>query len=145
MTKLIFLACECCHALNEESAVVTREEIAVMPNGEWLCDNCYRDCDKTQYGFVPEDREDFDYPDFDDMPRPPLITAIYEETTRYAEVAACPFCGGKAGLQGRQFSPDPERYYVRCYTCDASGPMRDHESIARRDWNGITKTSVEAA
>lgn len=88
MTKLIFLACECCHALNEESAVVTREEIAVMPNGEWLCDDCYRDCDKTQYGFVPEDRDDFEYPDFDDMPRPPLITAIYEQTTRHAGVAA---------------------------------------------------------
>ena len=41
-----------------------------MPDGTWLCNNCYSDCDKTAYGMVPCDVDDFEFPSFEDLPRP---------------------------------------------------------------------------
>jgi hypothetical protein len=66
----VYFMCQCCEEENPENAVCCREDIAVMPDGTWLCDNCYSDCEKTAYGLVASDIEDFEFPQFEDLPRP---------------------------------------------------------------------------
>lgn len=66
----VYFMCECCHDCDPENGVSCREDIAVMPDGTWLCDNCYSDCDKSEYGMVASDVDDFEFPRFEDLPRP---------------------------------------------------------------------------
>lgn len=66
----VYFACECCSEHEPEHGVSCRSDIGVMPDGTWLCDNCYSDCDKTAYGMVPCDVDDFEFPRFEDLPRP---------------------------------------------------------------------------
>lgn len=66
----VYFACECCADYDPENGVFCRSDIAVMPDGTWLCDNCYVECDKTAYGIVCCDVDDFQFPRFEDLPRP---------------------------------------------------------------------------
>ena len=67
----VFFMCASCEEHNPDGAVGQREDIAVMPDGTWLCSGCYSDCEKTEYGMVANDVDDFTFPDFKNMPRPP--------------------------------------------------------------------------
>lgn len=73
----VYFACESCEEHNPEGSVSPRSDIAVMPDGTWLCSGCYSDCEKTEYGLVANDVDDFMFPDFEDLPRP----AIYPAST----------------------------------------------------------------
>lgn len=70
----VLCACENCTEHAPENSVFAREDIGVMPDGTWLCENCYSDCEKTAYGMVANDSDDFEYPRFEDLPRPSLYT-----------------------------------------------------------------------
>lgn len=70
----VLCACENCTEYAPENSVFAREDIGVMPDGTWLCENCYSDCEKTAYGMVANDSDDFEYPRFEDLPRPSLYT-----------------------------------------------------------------------
>lgn len=75
----VYFACECCEEHNPEGAVSVREDTCVMPDGTWLCSSCYADCDKSAYGMVATDVDDFEFPRFDDMPHPaPYALAVSE-------------------------------------------------------------------
>ena len=66
----VYFGCECCEEHAPENGVNCREDIGVMPDGTWLCDGCYSDCDKSAYGMVASDVDDFEFPRFEDLPRP---------------------------------------------------------------------------
>jgi hypothetical protein len=68
----IYFSCECCAEHEPDSSCWSREDIGVMPDGTWLCDNCYSDCDKAAYGMVAHDIDDFEYPRFENLPQPSL-------------------------------------------------------------------------
>jgi hypothetical protein len=70
----VYFGCECCEQYAPENGVNCREDIGVMPDGTWLCDNCYSDCDKSAYGLVAKDVDDFEFPRFEDLPRPAAYT-----------------------------------------------------------------------
>lgn len=70
----IYFACECCENYAPENGVSPVDDIAVMPDGTWLCSGCYADCEKSAYGLVASDVTDFEYPDFDELPKPKLYT-----------------------------------------------------------------------
>lgn len=66
----VYFMCQSCEDHNPEGAVGPRSDIAVMPDGTWLCDGCYSDCDKSAYGLIASDVDDFEFPRFEDLPRP---------------------------------------------------------------------------
>jgi hypothetical protein len=66
----VYFGCECCEEHAPENGVNCREDIGVMPDGTWLCDGCYSDCDKSAYGMIASDVDDFEFPRFEDLPRP---------------------------------------------------------------------------
>jgi len=66
----VYFGCECCEEHAPENGVNCREDIGVMPDGAWLCDGCYSDCDKSAYGMIASDVDDFEFPRFEDLPRP---------------------------------------------------------------------------
>jgi len=72
----ILFVCACCDEfIKDESPARPREDIAIMPDGTWLCDECYSECDKLEYGFPdPHNRdENYEHPEFEDLPRPQLV------------------------------------------------------------------------
>jgi len=68
----VLFCCWGCEQNDPESSVHMREAIGVMPDGTWLCEECYRECDNRDHGMEPNDDDDVDflYPEFDDLPRP---------------------------------------------------------------------------
>lgn len=78
--RRVLFMCQCCEEDEPDGAVCRREDIAVMPDGTWLCDSCYADCEKTAYGLIPSAVEDFEFPGFEDLPRP----APYAETSLHS-------------------------------------------------------------
>lgn len=95
----VYFMCSSCEEHNPEGAVGPRSDIAVMPDGTWLCDGCYSDCDKSAYGMVASDVDDFEFPRFEDLPRPAPYGAQPP-----APAQAQPQCG----VQNEQ-APKPER------------------------------------
>lgn len=80
----VLFVCENCEEFNpDESPARSRDEIAVMPDGTWLCDECYDECEKPYYGLPdPHNRdENYEHPEFKDMPRPPLAPRPAAELT----------------------------------------------------------------
>lgn len=63
----------------------------------------------------------------------PLYTHPAAPSGDHAELAACPFCDGKATLHDGM-----GEFWVRCDDCDASGSMRSMADRAVRDWNDRT-------
>jgi hypothetical protein len=74
--RRVMFMCECCEENDPETSVSHREDVAVMPDGTWLCSSCYEDCEKPYYGFISEDGDDFEYPRFEDLPRPPATPIL---------------------------------------------------------------------
>lgn len=85
----ILLICQCCDEHASEGAVCAQGDIAVMPDGTWLCDECYRECDKASYGLVASDVTDFEFPEFEDLPRP-VVAVVIGEHKSWQEVIKQP-------------------------------------------------------
>lgn len=108
----VYFMCQCCEEENPENAVCCREDIGVMPDGTWLCDSCYSDCEKTAYGLIANDVEDFEFPRFEDLPRP----APYIDSALRTEPQTAPTNGVL----------DAAKTYIRLLTSISAG---DHVDI----------------
>jgi NAD-dependent dihydropyrimidine dehydrogenase PreA subunit len=106
----VYFACEICEEFNPEGAVSLREDVGVMPDGTWLCSDCYSDCEKSAYGMVAHDVDDFEFPRFEDLPRPEPYTAALEGSVAvpaWQDISTVPKDGSKVDLlfeypRGRQ-------------------------------------------
>jgi hypothetical protein len=83
----VFFVCQCCEEHAPENGVNCREDIGVMPDGTWLCDGCYSDCDKSAYGLIASDVDDFEFPRFEDLPRPVSYSVAANPSTAKTEDA----------------------------------------------------------
>ena len=71
----VLFVCACCDEFRkDESPARPIEDIAVMPDGTWLCNECYSECEKMEYGFPdPQNRdESYEHPEFEDLPKPTM-------------------------------------------------------------------------
>ena len=80
----VYYACECCEENYPEGAVYVREDLRLMPKGEWICQNCYDDAPDWTYVDRPLDPhdEEFDQPRWRDMPMVPLHMPVASEISQ---------------------------------------------------------------
>jgi hypothetical protein len=80
--KRIMFLCQCCDEYNPDGAVCHQDDIAVMPDGTWLCSECYSDGEPGAYGLVARDDGDggLEFPDFAELPRPAVTVAVFRPT-----------------------------------------------------------------
>ena len=73
--KRVMFCCEsCADNYPEGCGYFDRDDLRVMPNGVWLCDGCFTDCDAYDYGFRDLDEdEEIAKPDWLDLPVPPAL------------------------------------------------------------------------
>ncbi len=73
--KRVMFCCEsCADNYPEGCGYFDRDDLRVMPNGKWLCDGCFTDCDAYDYGFRDLDEdEEMAKPDWRDLPVPPAL------------------------------------------------------------------------
>ena len=73
--KRVMFCCEsCADNYPEGCGYFNRDDLRVMPNGVWLCDGCFTDCDAYDYGFRDRDEdEEIAKPDWLDLPVPPAL------------------------------------------------------------------------
>ena len=70
MAIKILYVCECCHESAPEGCGRPEpDEVAVMPNGAWLCEGCFEEEFLGDYG-VKELEDDELRPSFSDFPHP---------------------------------------------------------------------------
>lgn len=73
MDKRIMYCCElCAESAPESCGYWDLNDIAVMPDGTWLCEICADEpANLRDHGMKPSDPDDADWPSFYDFPRPP--------------------------------------------------------------------------
>lgn len=73
--KRVMFCCEsCADNYPEGCGYFNRDDLRVMPNGVWLCDGCFTDCDAYDYGFRERDEDgELVKPDWADLPAPPAL------------------------------------------------------------------------
>lgn len=73
--RRVMFCCEsCADNYPEGCGYFDRDDLRVMPNGAWLCDGCFTDCDAYDYGFRDLDEdEEIAKPDWLDLPVPPAL------------------------------------------------------------------------
>ena len=71
--RRVMFCCEsCADNYPEGCGYFDRDDLRVMPNGVWLCDGCFTDCDAYDYGFRERDEDgELVKPDWADLPAPP--------------------------------------------------------------------------
>lgn len=60
----------------------------------------------------------------------------------------CPFCGSGSDMLEISAQVKPEKFFIRCKNCDATGPHTDEMLAAAVVWNfrdGFPATKQEAA
>jgi len=67
----IYYACKCCEEESPESAVFRREDVRVIPGGDWICETCFDDAGAWTYVARPEGIENPDPTDWRDLPEVP--------------------------------------------------------------------------
>jgi hypothetical protein len=80
----IYYTCDCCEMENSEGACYVREDVRLVLNGEWICQNCYDDAPDWTYVDRPLDPhdEEYDPPRWRDLPMVPIhlpVTSVISQ------------------------------------------------------------------
>ncbi len=70
--KIMYVCEYCAENVPESCGRYDRDEIAVMPNGTWLCEYCADETETlSECGVKPGGDEGDEWPSFSEFPRPP--------------------------------------------------------------------------
>ena len=109
--RRVMFCCEsCADNYPEGCGYFNRDDLRVMPNGAWLCDGCFTDCDAYDYGFRERDEDgELVKPDWADLPAPPaLVPADLVEPLVEALQSIRQY--GSDTLSGRADGPDDRQW-----------------------------------
>lgn len=63
-----------------------REELRIMPSGDWICAECYEDAPMWTFSPKPPDQDDPQYPRWDSFPEVPEYVPKTNTVTKYCHV-----------------------------------------------------------
>lgn len=74
--RIMYVCSECADANPEGCGHFDRNDLRVLPGGQWLCEGCFEEASPRDRGMIPDDAEGEDTRGWFDLPAPPEYSAM---------------------------------------------------------------------